>query len=156
MFKKLFFAFFPLILLVKRLHKSTFFALNFSLIWVIPLILSWAYFDGITPFIIDYFANKSKTFLIELPFSRKMETEADEFGLKLASKACFDIRHAPLYWAKMNEMEQESEKEGENLHIPEFLSTHPRSQSFTSLMADLCQYRNRGFAFSRCLNGTFP
>ena len=31
-----------------------------------------------------------------------------------------------------------------------------RSQSFTSLMADLCQDINRGFAFSRCLNGIFP
>ena len=28
-------------------------------------------------------------------------------------------------------------------------------QSFTSLKADLCQNINEGFAFSRCLNGTF-
>ena len=68
-----------LYLFVKRYSRiNTFFCLNFSLIWVVPLILTWAYFDGITPFLIDYFANKSKTFLIELPFSRKMETEADE------------------------------------------------------------------------------
>ena len=58
-----------------------------------------------------------------------METEADEFGLKLASKACFDIRHAPIYWAKMNELEKESEKEGENFQIPEFLSTHPSHEN---------------------------
>ena len=31
-----------------------------------------------------------------------METEADEVGLKLASKACFDVRQAPVFWAKMN------------------------------------------------------
>ena len=31
-----------------------------------------------------------------------------------------------------------------------------RAQSFTSWRADLCQIINRGFAFSRCLNGTFP
>ena len=31
-----------------------------------------------------------------------------------------------------------------------------RSQSFTSLMADLRQDINRGFALSKCLNGTFP
>ena len=31
-----------------------------------------------------------------------METEADEVGLQLASKACFDIREAPVVWAKMN------------------------------------------------------
>ena len=31
-----------------------------------------------------------------------------------------------------------------------------RAQSFTSLKADLRQDINGGFAFSRCLNGTFP
>ena len=30
------------------------------------------------------------------------------------------------------------------------------AQSFTSLMADLCQDINRDSSFSRCLNGTFP
>ena len=40
--------------------------------------------------------------LIALPFNRLMETEADEVGLQLASKACFDIREAPVLWAKMN------------------------------------------------------
>ena len=32
----------------------------------------------------------------------------------------------------------------------------PRAQSFTSLMAEVCQNINRGVAFSRCLNGKFP
>ena len=31
-----------------------------------------------------------------------------------------------------------------------------RAQSFTSLMADLCQDISGGSAFSRCLNGTIP
>ena len=31
-----------------------------------------------------------------------------------------------------------------------------RAQSFTSLKADLRHDNNGGFAFSRCLNGTFP
>ena len=30
------------------------------------------------------------------------------------------------------------------------------AQSFTSLKVDLCQDKNEGFAFSRCLNGRFP
>ena len=38
--------------------------------------------------------------------------------------------------------------------IEQFLSL--RAQSFTSLMADLCQDINRVSSFSRCLNGTFP
>ena len=32
----------------------------------------------------------------------------------------------------------------------------PKAQSFISLMADVRQDMNGGFAFSRCLNGTFP
>ena len=31
-----------------------------------------------------------------------------------------------------------------------------RDQSFTSLKADLCQDISGSFAFSRCINGTFP
>ena len=40
-----------------------------------------------------------------------------------------------------------------NRYAASFLTI--RAQSFTSLKADLCQDINRGFAFSRCLNGTF-
>ena len=41
------------------------------------------------------------------------------------------------------------------LHDVEKLEVRP--QSFTSLKPDVCQDINtRGFAFSRCLNGTFP
>ena len=69
------------------------------------------------------FCNKVKNLLIELPFSRQMETEADEVGLQLASKACFDVREAPVIWAKMIAI---SEIEDDQVNPPEFLSSHPR------------------------------
>ena len=47
------------------------------------------------------FFHKVSSMLFELPFNRDMETEADEVGLKLAAKACFDVREAPAFWAKM-------------------------------------------------------
>ena len=37
-----------------------------------------------------------------------------------------------------------------------FFKSNQGSKSFTSLKADLRQDLNGGFAFSRCLNGTFP
>ena len=43
-----------------------------------------------------------------------------------------------------------------NRHINLFRTTTLRTQSFTSLKADLRQDINGGFALSRCLNGTFP
>ena len=56
-----------------------------------------------------------------------METEADEVGLKLASKACFDVRAAPVFWAKMNALSHSDLKD--NIEPPEFLSTHPSHES---------------------------
>jgi len=38
------------------------------------------------------------TLVLSLPNSRKVETEADEIGLQLMSKACFDPRKAPSLW----------------------------------------------------------
>jgi Zn-dependent protease with chaperone function len=48
--------------------------------------------------------------VFELPFSRHMETEADEVGLQLAAKACFDVRQAPTFWALMEQAEEEGDK----------------------------------------------
>jgi Zn-dependent protease with chaperone function len=58
-----------------------------------------------------------------LPYNRMLEVEADEVGLKLASKACFDIREAVVFWSKMMFKE---EMEGTEMPIDiEFLATHP-------------------------------
>ena len=97
-----------------------------SAILVIPLALIWAILpnDGIA-FVADWFSNKVSKILMELPFSRKIEIEADELGLKLASKACYDIREASLFWAKM----QVVEKMKTDFKIPEYLSTHPSNET---------------------------
>lgn len=52
-----------------------------------------------------------------LPFGRRQETEADEVGLKLMSRAGFDPRAAPQLWRNM----QAATGKGP----PAFLSTHP-------------------------------
>lgn len=53
-----------------------------------------------------------------LPHSRQHETEADEIGVYLAAKACYDPRAAPRVFAAMK-----ADADGQK--IPEFLSTHP-------------------------------
>lgn len=55
-----------------------------------------------------------------LPFSRQHETEADELGLYLMARACYDPRGAPELWLRMNELSAGQKP-------PEFLSTHPSS-----------------------------
>jgi len=56
-----------------------------------------------------------------LPFSRKHETEADEIGLWIVARACYDPREAPLLWERMGA--------SAGANPPEFQSTHPSPQT---------------------------
>jgi len=56
-----------------------------------------------------------------LPFSRKQETEADEYGLIFAAMAGYDPQEAVPFWERM----AKSGGAGQ----PEFLSTHPSNQT---------------------------
>ena len=100
---------------------------------MIPLAVLWAFVpnDGIA-LVADWFFHKASSTIFELPFNRIMETEADEVGLLLAAKACFDVREAPTFWAMMEMNENEDEK------IPiEYLSTHPAHKNRESNMMSL-------------------
>ena len=80
----------------------------FSLGLIVPLAVLWAIVpnDGIA-LIADWFFHQVKKLTWELPFSRAIEKEADEVGLQLASKACFDVREGPLFWDKMKYLEEQ-------------------------------------------------
>lgn len=63
-----------------------------------------------------------------LPHSRTQETEADEIGVHLAAKACFDPRASKrVFSAMMNGLD--NGKNGTKRSPPEFLSTHPSHES---------------------------
>ncbi|PZX53944.1 peptidase M48-like protein [Algoriphagus ratkowskyi] len=57
-----------------------------------------------------------------LKFSRQHELEADEMGLIFMAIAGYDPREAPIFWTRMLEKENGAAP-------PEFLSTHPASQT---------------------------
>ena len=57
-----------------------------------------------------------------LAFSRKHETEADQIGLNLLVRACFDPREAPELWERMGALSQGRKP-------PEWMSTHPASET---------------------------
>ncbi len=58
--------------------------------------------------------------LLFLKYSRDDETQADELGIRYATRAGFDPREIPATYAMLKKL---SEKEGQS--IPGFLSTHP-------------------------------
>ena len=94
-----------------------------QVILLVPMAVLWALMpnDGIA-MVSDWFINKVSELLIELPFSRFMELEADEVGLLLAAKACYDVREAPVLWQLLELMDENPLSRDQDL---EFLATHP-------------------------------
>jgi len=107
-----------------------------SLILIVPLAVLWGLMpnDGIA-LVADWFFNTVSSLILELPFSRELETEADKVGLELAAKACFDVREAAAFWRKMEFLSTQDPNE---IKVPEYLSTHPshvsRHEELLSMM----------------------
>lgn len=69
--------------------------------------------------------------LLALPYSRRMETEADLIGLRLTARACFDPRAMESIFHKLAQTEEAM------LHghqVPAYLRTHPESKSRSKLI----------------------
>jgi predicted Zn-dependent protease len=67
---------------------------------------------------------------VQLPNSRKQESEADRIGIELAAKAGYDPHAAPKLWEKML---QATNSRGQS----DFLSTHPQSEKRQQALAAL-------------------
>lgn len=79
-------------------------------------------------FIAPDFANAMSTLLLRLPFSRKMEIEADYIGLLLMASAGYDPRIAPQVYEKLGKISGES-------GLRDYLSTHPSGKKRAQLLA---------------------
>lgn len=100
-------------------------ALSDQLLWdfliAIPILFVWALFPDLAAAIIHIIGERIVNIMYKLPYSRVLENEADEVGLKLAAKACIDIREAVVFWATMRTLTE--------MHLlpPElpWISSHP-------------------------------
>lgn len=111
---------------------------DFALVGFLAAIWAIMPTDGIAV-VTHWFFEKVVSLLLRLPYSRKLELEADEVGLQLAAKACFDVREASAFWTKMGLMSNA-------LEDVEFISTHPsherRSEHLDNLMNSAIELRN--------------
>ncbi|KAK7067717.1 metalloendopeptidase, partial [Halocaridina rubra] len=86
-----------------------------------------------------------KVFL-QIPYARNLEEEADSVGLKLAAKACFDVREASAFWGKMSVPDKLKERKEERSDDPAWLSTHPsnveRQDNINAQMEEALSIRN--------------
>ncbi|KAL6008015.1 metalloendopeptidase [Asimina triloba] len=72
--------------------------------------------------------NAMSHLLLRLPFSRKMEIEADYIGLLLMASAGYDPRIAPRVYEKLGQLTGESA-------LRDYLSTHPSGKTRAKLLA---------------------
>jgi len=104
---------------------------------LVPLAVLWAFIPSdLLAVGLNWFIDQAITVIVELPFSRDMETEADEVGIQMAAKACFDVREAPAFWGKM---QLASEDPMENDKDLEFVSTHPCHSTRQATLLDLLE-----------------
>lgn len=68
---------------------------------------------------------------LELPNSRTAESEADQIGMSLATKAGYDPEAAVTLWQKMGDLNDK--------RPPEFLSTHPAPDSRQAVLNRMVQ-----------------
>ncbi|ROT74161.1 putative metalloendopeptidase OMA1 [Penaeus vannamei] len=114
---------------------------------LLPLAIIWAFLpsDGIAA-VTHWFLLRVVEVLLKLPYSRKIEDEADSVGLQLAAKACYDVREASAFWGKLCLQEKIRNQAGmETDSVPAFLSTHPsnssRQERIDEQMADALKLR---------------
>ncbi|CAN6253371.1 unnamed protein product [Urochloa humidicola] len=72
--------------------------------------------------------NTMSTLLLRLPFSRRMEIEADHIGLLLLGAAGYDPRVAPSVYEKLGKI-------GGDSALSNYLSTHPSSKKRAELLS---------------------
>ncbi|XP_050264636.1 mitochondrial metalloendopeptidase OMA1 isoform X1 [Quercus robur] len=79
-------------------------------------------------FVMPDIVNTMSTLFLRLPFSRRMEMEADYIGLLLMASAGYDPRVAPKVYEKLGQVTGESA-------LRDYLSTHPSGKKRAKLLA---------------------
>jgi hypothetical protein len=90
------------------------------------------FIPGAAIFVLAMMGGRLQNLLLEMPMSRKQESEADHIGLMIMAEACYDPREAVRFWQRMSRVSDQMGNE-----VPELLSTHP-SVRWLASMTDVC------------------
>ncbi|XP_055341618.1 metalloendopeptidase OMA1, mitochondrial-like [Paramacrobiotus metropolitanus] len=73
---------------------------------------------------------------VYLPHHRLLELEADEVGLRLTAKACYDVRENVAFWQRMHLINKIQRSVDINaVTVPEYFSTHPSHRKRAAKLA---------------------
>lgn len=95
------------------------------------------------------FSRALVTLLMTLPNSRTSEIEADQVGLNIMAKACYDPTEAVRMWKRMEDHEHRSKHSAQ---MTEFLQTHPahdrRIQNISGWLTEAEKHREAHCGFT--------
>ncbi|KAJ0808994.1 putative peptidase M48 [Helianthus annuus] len=80
-------------------------------------------------FVMPDLVNTMSNLLLKLPFSRRMEIEADYVGLLLMASAGYDPRVAPKVFEKLGQVSGDSA-------LRDYLPTHPSGKRRSKLLSE--------------------
>ena len=104
-----------------------------ELAYILPTFLIWACFSRWKALGVYLGAGLLHKVLIQYPYQRQLELEADEVGLQLAAKSCIDVREVLLFWEMMKKYSDFMEES--QYEVP-FLMTHPTHMDRNMRLAD--------------------
>ena len=103
---------------------DTLFLFPLAMIWfIIPL-------DSVA-FLFHSISKHLVRVAFHLPYSRKLETEADVIGLLFASRACYNPSAGPQLWSHFDNSTFEEQR------IAQYRSTHPASEQRTRVLNEM-------------------
>ncbi|XP_020292430.1 metalloendopeptidase OMA1, mitochondrial-like [Pseudomyrmex gracilis] len=122
-------------------------AISQKVLWdfltVIPIFFIWSLLPDIKATVVHFLAEQIVNIIYKLPHRRILEREADDVGIKLTAKACFDIREAVVFWATLRTL---TEMRILPRDLP-WISSHPdhgdREKTLNTAMVKALELRNR-------------
>ena len=76
---------------------------------------------GLSTLMVEFGLGAALKYGGELPMTREQETEADNLGLEIMARACYDIRQATGFFTKMSSLEESVGRQRSS----DWSSTHP-------------------------------